>query len=708
MNEKPPGEKTERPPIDETLALEPGSGTKSDGEFTTDAVPESLGRYTIEKLLGRGGMGSVYLARDSQLERDVALKVPKFGAGTDEKLVTRFYREARSAANLAHPNLCPVFDVGEIDGTHYIAMAYIKGKPLSAFVNPDKPPAQRVVATLIRKVAVAMEEAHQSGIIHRDLKPANIMVDHRKEPIVMDFGLACPQDIGDESRLTQDGSLLGSPAYMSPEQLKGRPDAIGVGSDIYALGVVLYEMLTGRLPFDGVGSTIAMIGQILTEDPVELESVRKDIDPALATICRKAMAKDASVRFASMKEFAIALGKYLQTTSGGTTSGGATSLGEPVAKAAVNVSRIQLTEQSKLAKTLCESGQFVAAVPILKQIIANPEGEGSKMHQWATAALPKAEARIAKDAERDAAKSMPVASEDNLFASLPATPVAALSPYHRPVNAKSGSKLPSGLLIGVGAIAAVVILGVGGLLLTSSGGTSVANNDPTTSTTTRTTTAATSPSETAGEPKKGNKTLKARLGKNAKAVGNNGGLQSAATTGQSDSRAKAKFVDLLLDRFDRNNDSQLDRSEIPAQAVAPMMIGDTDSDEKLSRSELTAMDRSDFPNLDQLLNPYGPGNGDSCSGGRGRRGLMEFDTDGDGRVALSDVPGPRKDLLANEDFNGDGFLDRSEIENFERREADRREADRRPGFRPGGPGRGPGNRPDFPEGGVRPQGRPGN
>ena len=185
-----------------------------------------------------------------------------------------------------------------------------------------------------------MQEAHQSGIIHRDLKPANIMVDHRKEPIVMDFGLACPQDIGDESRLTQDGSLLGSPAYMSPEQLKGRPDAIGFTSDVYSLGVVLYELLSGRLPFDSGGSTIAMIGQILTEEPIDLASLREEVNPALLEICAKAMAKNVDVRYPSMKEFAVALAKY-QATSGDTAS-----LGEPTSAGRHQSYPIDRTEQA--------------------------------------------------------------------------------------------------------------------------------------------------------------------------------------------------------------------------------------------------------------------------------------------------------------------------------------------------------------------------
>ena len=165
--------------LDETMAPDQAD-TASESDFSTEAIPETLGRYQIKKLLGRGGMGAVYLAHDQQLERDVALKVPKFDTSTNEKSIERFYREARSAANLSHPNLCPVFDVGEIDGTHYIAMALIKGRPLSDYVEGGKTQNPRTAAGIIRKVALAMHEAHSSGIIHRDLKPANIMIDHRK------------------------------------------------------------------------------------------------------------------------------------------------------------------------------------------------------------------------------------------------------------------------------------------------------------------------------------------------------------------------------------------------------------------------------------------------------------------------------------------------------------------------------------------------
>ncbi len=142
-------------------------------------------------------------------------------------------------------------DVGQIDGKHYISMAYIEGRPLSTFIQPDKPQTERQILIVIRKLALALQEAHDHGIVHRDLKPANIMVDKKGEPLIMDFGLAQQIRSKDDIRLTQTGNLLGTPAYMSPEQVQGEPTKIGSPTDQYSLGVILYELLTGQLPFRG-------------------------------------------------------------------------------------------------------------------------------------------------------------------------------------------------------------------------------------------------------------------------------------------------------------------------------------------------------------------------------------------------------------------------------------------------------------------------
>jgi len=154
-----------------------------------ERLPQEFGRYRVLERLGQGAMGTVYLAHDSQLDRQVALKIPKTTVD-DPKYLDRFYREARAAAALRHPNICPVYDVGETEGTCYLAMAYISGKPLSSFVGSGEKMPQREVASVIRKLARALSAAHARGIVHRDLKPGNVMMDEHGEPVIMDFGLA--------------------------------------------------------------------------------------------------------------------------------------------------------------------------------------------------------------------------------------------------------------------------------------------------------------------------------------------------------------------------------------------------------------------------------------------------------------------------------------------------------------------------------------
>ena len=219
--------------------------SKAEGRGQSVSLPEQFGRYRIVRLLGEGAMGAVYLAHDTQLDREVALKTPTFTGSKAPELIERFYREARSAATLNHPNICQVHDVGEIDGTHFITMAYIEGRTLSDFVSSTKPRPPRHVAVVIRKLALALEHAHRKGVIHRDLKPANIMVHNQREPMIMDFGLARRTDKSAEAHVTKSGVIVGTPAYMSPEQVKGEQETIGPAADVYSLGVIIYELLTG-------------------------------------------------------------------------------------------------------------------------------------------------------------------------------------------------------------------------------------------------------------------------------------------------------------------------------------------------------------------------------------------------------------------------------------------------------------------------------
>lgn len=183
------------------------------------AGKKPFGRYSVLQAIGEGAMGAVYLAQDTQLNRRVALKTPKYGDDNRSRLSKRFRREAEAAATLHHRNICPVYDFGQIDGTDFLTMAYIEGKPLSAFIRQDKPLAQRQVALVVRKLAKALHVAHEAGVIHRDLKPSNVLIDTDGEPVLMDFGLAGRIDESGDPRLTRTGMIVGTPAYMAPEQI---------------------------------------------------------------------------------------------------------------------------------------------------------------------------------------------------------------------------------------------------------------------------------------------------------------------------------------------------------------------------------------------------------------------------------------------------------------------------------------------------------
>ena len=289
----------------ETLAPRSGEPTKS-GQLSGQ-----FGRYRILRALGEGAMGTVYLAHDTQLEREVALKTPQLSDDCKPEMLERFYREARAAATLRHPRICPVYDVGEIDGKHYITMAYIEGRPLSDFVNPAVSQTERQILIAVGKIAQALAEAHRHGIVHRDLKPANIMVDHQGEPVIMDFGLAQQIRPGENQRLTQTGVILGSPAYMSPEQVEGDPTKVGPAADQYGLGVILYELLTGQVPF--TGSLASVLGQILSKAPPPPTRLRPGLDPRMDALCTKMMAKNPADRYSSISEVADQIAAIVRT-----------------------------------------------------------------------------------------------------------------------------------------------------------------------------------------------------------------------------------------------------------------------------------------------------------------------------------------------------------------------------------------------------------
>ncbi|MEM1205927.1 MAG: protein kinase [Acidobacteriota bacterium] len=256
-------------------------------------IPQSIGRYRILRLLGSGAMGDVYLAEDPNIDRQLAIKTVRVLGGTPEDIAERsqrLLREAKAAGRLLHPNVVTLYDADEADGVLYLAFEYVPGTDAARRAVAQPPLTLGEVLRLVREVASALEYAHRQGIVHRDIKPSNILLGSEGQAKVADFGIA---KLGESTQLTRTGSVVGSPQYMSPEQVRG--ETLDGRSDLFSLGVVLYELLAGARPF--AGETLStLVFEILSKDPLPLASLRPELSPGLIDLTRRLLAKDRNER----------------------------------------------------------------------------------------------------------------------------------------------------------------------------------------------------------------------------------------------------------------------------------------------------------------------------------------------------------------------------------------------------------------------------
>jgi beta-lactam-binding protein with PASTA domain len=292
-------------------------------------------RYRLLRRIGSGGMADVWLAEDSHLQRRVALKVLHQRFAQDREFVERFRREAEAAAGLQHPNVVAVFDRGDVDGTYYIAMQLLEGRSLKAVIDQGLTPEQAV--GLVRQVLVAAGFAHRHGVVHRDLKPQNAIVDAEGKVTVTDFGIAR----AGASEITQAGSVMGTPHYLSPEQAQGQ-DVTAV-SDLYSVGVILYEALTGRVPFEA-DSAVAIAMKQVSHMPQRPSSINPSVSPALDAVAMRALEKDPRQRFQSAEAFIAALDAALQDPG---AVGGGTAAFAPLPAAVVVADDAAIAEEEE-------------------------------------------------------------------------------------------------------------------------------------------------------------------------------------------------------------------------------------------------------------------------------------------------------------------------------------------------------------------------
>lgn len=361
-----PGNEQTLPLASPPSRLEPGIATppattdaspssEAIGDVSNEPLPRAFGDFQLLEVLGRGGMGVVYLARQASLERPVALKMIRDGSLASPQELARFQTEARSAARLQHPNIVKIYQLGHHGGHSYFSMDYIPGSDLAKKIAMG-PMDPYQAAQYARQIADAISHAHEQGVVHRDLKPANVLVNQQDQVAVTDFGLA--KTLGTESGITETGATLGTPSYMSPEQAGGKTQEHAQPTDIYAIGAILFAMLAGRPPFSAP-SPMQTLMQVLHQAPPRLRTIAPWTPVDLQTIVEKCLAKQPSKRYPSARALADELDRFLQH--------------QPI--------------EAKPPTVWQRAIQWMLRIPIIAALSGHRSSDPSPAHRWAQRGL---------------------------------------------------------------------------------------------------------------------------------------------------------------------------------------------------------------------------------------------------------------------------------------------------------------------------------
>ena len=398
----------------------------------------NIGKYSILDLVGEGAMGVVYRARDTVLNRPVAVKVMSDAVARQVDLRERFLREAQAAGSLQHPNVITIYDFGEVDGHLYIAMEFVEGIDLERVLSSREPISLQSKLDLAIEVLNGLAYAHKRGIIHRDIKPANIRIDEEGRAKIMDFGVARLES----SSMTVTGMMVGTPSYMSPEQVTG--GRVTPASDLFAFGAVLYELLTNTKPFEGP-TLHGILYKIVSEDPPPPSRLLPGLPPALDQIVAKALAKDPAARYASAVDMASDLSAVRASLSGAPAAAGTVSLRVSVANAkALRETGEMRAARARRAKTIFLGlAAGAASAAILTLVLRAPAGEPARPAPTAAPVVSAVTGTLDSTRTPAPAAAAPAAAAPAFAAATPSAtlpPATTPAPSRRPAASSSAAE----------------------------------------------------------------------------------------------------------------------------------------------------------------------------------------------------------------------------------------------------------------------------